>query len=208
MRYLEKGREPNVLIQHREAGGTWDDFTLSQGKKEVKKQLLAEQNNQCAYCTQLIGFDDMKVEHWFPRNPSTTDDKTRGQQLQLNYNNLLAVCHGCIGKDQHCDTSKAEKKVTISPLQEHHIETISYNKIGVIRSSDKIFQKDIDEVLRLNLPALQEQRKRVLVSFIHSLRNKNKRRKPINFSRLLRTYQAEKKPMSMIVIKYLERKVR
>ncbi len=207
MKYLVKGKEPQALTKHRSAGGTWDDFSLAKGKKEVKNQLLAEQASQCAYCTQSISFDNMKVEHWFPRNPTDILEKVKGDSLQLNYKNLLAVCQGCIGKEQHCDTHKAEKIIIINPLSKYHVESIRYDKKGEIISSDIALQEDIDAVLRLNIDSLKEMRSRVLKRFIVILESKTKKKRSINFVKLLEIYQRKNEPMNRIIISYIERKI-
>jgi uncharacterized protein (TIGR02646 family) len=207
MKYLVKGKEPHVLTTYRESGETWDDFSLAKGKKEVKNQLLTEQANQCAYCTQSISFDSMKVEHWFPRNPSDILEKEKGESLQLNFKNIFAVCQGCIGKEQHCDTHKAEKIITISPLSKYHIDSIRYNKKGEMISSNSALQDDIDSVLRLNIDELKEVRSRVLKRFIIILERKTRRKRIINFPKLLDIYQRKNEPMNRIIITYIERKV-
>ncbi len=63
MRLIIKQTEPKELTHFRNSKGTWDTFSLSNGKKEVKVQLLKEQRNLCAYCTSAISFGNMKVEH-------------------------------------------------------------------------------------------------------------------------------------------------
>ena len=56
----------------RNAGGTWDTFSQHEGKEDVKNQLLTEQYHLCAYCTNRISFEKMKIEHWCARTVSYT----------------------------------------------------------------------------------------------------------------------------------------
>lgn len=207
MKYLVKGKEPQILTTYRASGETWDNFSLDKGKREVKNQLLTEQSNQCAYCTQLISFDNMKIEHWFPRNPTDILAKEKGNSLQLKYKNLFAVCQGCVGKEQHCDTHKAEKIVTISPLSRPHIKSIRYDKQGKMISSDTVLQRDIDTILRLNIGALKEIRSQKLKRFITILVKKTSRKKSINFTKLLEVYKGKNKPMDRIITTYIEMKI-
>ena len=77
MKLITKQTEPRKLAEHRSKGGTFSDFSLTRGKREVKEQLLKEQDGLCAYCMNKIHFDNMKVEHW-----KSQDDFP---ELQLHY---------------------------------------------------------------------------------------------------------------------------
>jgi len=126
MFHINKGKEPDKLTQHRNNGGTYDDFSLCKGKREVKNQILKEQSNLCAYCTATINFDEttnfdnMKVEHWLPQK--------HFPEKELQYKNMLGVCKGCILYNGealfHCDHSgaKDDKVIEIDPQEKVHID--------------------------------------------------------------------------------------
>ena len=91
-RFLEYKRQPNASYQD----------LPSDVKEILKKSLLDEQQELCAYCMRKITSNDMKIEHYYSQ--SSEPDK------QLEYSNLLAVCKGFEGKSnkqQTCDTKKA-----------------------------------------------------------------------------------------------------
>lgn len=200
MKLIIKKTEPNKLSQHRNSGGTWDDFSLEKGKKETKKQLLQEQNNLCAYCTRSIKFENMKLEHWCARSTCPTD-------RSLDYSNMLAVCSGILGTEQHCDTSKADQLITLNPLNKNHIKQLSYTKgTGKIKSSDTRHQQEIDSILRLNIPSLTKERKTILNALRIGLRNKYKGKTP-SYKSELRKWADLDKPHCMVVIQYLEKKI-
>lgn len=202
MRWIKKGKEPKQLTEFRNSGGTWEEFSLERGKKEVKQQLLSEQHNLCAYCTGAIRFENMKVEHWCPRKICTN--------RHLDYSNLLAVCKGCYnyGKYLHCDTSKAHTLIELNPTVQNHVDTISYTKnTGKILSSNEQFQKEMDSILNLNIAPLTKARKRLLTDFRLRLNKKNKG-KTANYQKLLKIWEAKNTPHSRIIVWYLKNKIK
>lgn len=206
MRYIKKQSEPRELAEYRSSGGKWDDFSLDKGKRAVKNQLLAEQNGLCAYCTREIIFeeeeskDNTKVEHWYPQDAPEDRD--------LDYNNLLCVCKGDLGKYLHCDTNKANKIITINPTNKLHIGTISYEKVsGGIKSSNPTFHQELDEILNLNIPPLKKARKTRLYEFRKYLHKKYPN-KTANYQKELNKWRNLNVSHNMIVVKYLEKKLR
>lgn len=202
MRYIEKQTEPRELKEYRNGGGKWDDFSLDKGKRVLKNQLLTEQNNLCAYCTGAINFDNMKVEHWYPQDAPEDRD--------LEYANLLAVCLGCYNQGEyfHCDTSKADTVITLNPTNNLHIDTIDYEKSsGGIKSSNAIFQDELDDVLNLNIKPLKKARKTRLFEFRKYLHKKYPN-KTANYQKELNKWRNLDVSHNMIVVKYLEKKIR
>lgn len=156
MIWIKKQKEPASLTQFRKGGGKWTDFSLERGKKDLKKQLLLEQGNFCAYCMQRINFEKMKVEHWCSLSDCPED-------RSLDYSNLLAVCQGKFPGVEHCDTCKKEQLMDISPLQKIHIDQIYYGKAsGEIFSDNQNHQKEINALLNLNIQPLKDNRKKAL----------------------------------------------
>ena len=100
---IEKGSEPHE----------WTKYKLTQGAEfraipELKDSLLKEQGYLCAYCMARIDKDHMKVEHFKPQSLYPQDI--------LAYGNLLACCLGKTQDESHCDTSKGNAEISLSPL--------------------------------------------------------------------------------------------
>ena len=200
MNWIKKKQEPKKLTFFRNAGGTWDTFSQHEGKEDVKNQLLTEQYHLCAYCTNRISFEKMKIEHWCARNTCKTN-------RNLDYTNLFAVCLGCYNSGEffHCDTSKKDILIELNPLIKHHIQATFYFKSGEISSSNATHKKEIDTVLNLNIEPLKKARKTVLNTFRRELHKKYKGKKA-NYAKLLERWKNRKIPHSMIVVRYLEQK--
>jgi hypothetical protein len=101
----------------------------------------------------------MKIEHW--------QSQSRFQAQQLNYRNLLGACLGGDGLPsglQHCDTKKGNRDLAWNPaVPMHHIETrLKYELDGTIRANERTFDRQLDDVLNLNLPQFKNNRKSVL----------------------------------------------
>ncbi len=144
----------------------------------------------------------MKVEHWYPQDAPEDRD--------LEYANLLAVCLGCYNQGEffHCDTSKADTVITLNPTNNLHIDTIDYEKSsGGIKSSNSIFQDELNEVLNLNIDQLKKQRKARLNAFRTHL-HKNYPKKTANYKKELDKWQNSNLSHNMIIVRYLEKKLR
>jgi len=216
MFHIQKGKEPKKLALHRNDGGTYDDFSLDKGKREVKNQLLKEQSKLCAYCTtsinfdETINFDNMKVEHWLPQN---NENHPEYKEFELQYSNMLGVCKGCTlyngKKFYHCDDSgaKGDEVIEINPQNKVHIDLLSYNKSGFLKSSNPIHQNEIDTDLKLNIPPLQKERKKQLYNLKIGLYNNKKKKKTPNYARILKQFTAKNIPYSAIIIWYLKKKL-
>lgn len=202
MKLIIKRSEPNSLTQFRNAGGTWDSFSLSNGKEELKEQLLEEQKHLCAYCNGRIKFEDMKVEHWCSR--SLCPDNR-----ELDYSNLFGVCKGRFsdGKYTHCDTCKGEQLIDLTPLKKHHIDGIRYTKgTGRMDSTNPVHQNEIDNILKLNIPPLKRARKSIIQNLRIALHKKYRNRRA-NFQKELNKWQEKDSPYCMVAITYLESKI-
>ena len=71
-------------------------------------------------------------------------------------------------KLQHCDTRKGDQALSMNPANvEHDVERIlHYDKDGTIRSTDPIFDQEINQILNLNIPRLKNNRKAILQRLI------------------------------------------
>ncbi|MCK4024639.1 retron system putative HNH endonuclease [Streptococcus iners] len=202
---IKKGRQPNRFLQYkRQPNASYQDLP-SDIKEILKKSLLDEQKELCAYCMRKITSNDMKIEHYYSQ--SSEPDK------QLEYLNLLAVCKGFEGKSnkqQTCDTKKGNRELTISPLNRGHMLTISYKSSdGTIQS--KLYANDLDKILNLNQDELKKGRKSALNAFQYfiSKKHKEKSMKKGQVEKLLEKYQAKTgSSYKGIIIAYLEKKLK
>ena len=170
MRTIKKGKEPTSLTKFRSSGTAklpprYDDY---KHKQDLRESLSAEQGAICCYCMQRIRAteDGMKIEHW--------ECQSKHKKKQLNYNNLLGACLGGEGQrpnDQYCDTKKGKKTLSKNPANPtHRIEsTLKYLGDGTIESSDKTLNRQLKDVLNLNIEFLKRNRKSTLDAFLASV---------------------------------------
>lgn len=157
MRSIVKGAEPPSLTTHRNAPHC--DYDSYADKNTLRAALVAEQHGLCCYCMCLIHSGSMKIEHWHCR--------TNYPGEELDYRNLLAACPGGEGQPrrlQHCDTRKADDDLLWNPADpQRPVERrISYGLGGTIRSDEPQFDRQLNEVLNLNLPSIRSQRQAIL----------------------------------------------
>jgi uncharacterized protein (TIGR02646 family) len=174
MRTIQKGPEPKSLLEYRKtADAHYDGY---QEKQEVREQLVKEQRGLCCYCQSRIRANSagMKIEHWQSQSP------TKYPERQLDYINLLGACFGGQKNGErsprdkhHCDTRKGDADICFCLTdRDHPIERhLRFLGDGRIQSGVVDIQRDIDEVLRLNISHLQENRKSVLKAFQQRLVN-------------------------------------
>lgn len=166
MRAISKRHEPPSLTEHRSSpSATYGNYTHT---AELTAELVAEQRGLCCYCLSRIRADDgsARVEHWHCQAdyPGET----------LDYSNLLAVCRGTDGQPssaQHCDRSKGQLLLSRNPANpgDNVEEVIRFSGDGTIISSDPGFDREINDVLHLNLKLLKNNRQAVLVAFTLAL---------------------------------------
>lgn len=163
---IKKGHAPTSLTAYkRQSGACYDDYA---NKQDLRDALTREQGNICCYCMGRIQATEMgmKIEHW--------ECQSRFPGKQLEYKNLLGACRGGQGQPpsrQHCDTRKANLDLCRTPADAlHNIgHTISYLPNGTIRSTDADLDKQLDDVLNLNLARLKENRAATLDAFLTTL---------------------------------------
>lgn len=168
MRVIPKGSEPESLRQFRGAGysglNRFDDYP---DKRELSRRLAEEQRGLCCYCLSRIpDAGGIKIEHWHSQSEYPAE--------QLNYRNLLGACRGNEGhrvSDQHCDTRKANRRLSRNPAEPlHNVEAlIYYLPDGRIGSTDAEFDTELNEILNLNHNFLRANRKAALDGFLQSL---------------------------------------
>lgn len=98
MKNIIKGAEPHALKQYVAAtpNNSWEQFTKKEPRRSsVQQQLISDQGGICAYCEIDLkpatgnAQADFRVEHFHPKS-----DNARGHNWHLDWQNLLAVCHG------------------------------------------------------------------------------------------------------------------
>lgn len=131
--------------------------------------MLKEQHYICAYCMRSISNDNtkVKIEHYIPRSYD--------MNLEMEYNNLLAVCHGNEGMPpahQTCDTRKGNQLLTINPQRDRDISTVYYTKGGKIHSTNDCFDEELNNILNLNYHSLVDNRQKTLIIFMRKINEK------------------------------------
>lgn len=132
----------------------------------MKSKLLQDQGYVCCYCNRSIPAKGVPTEHVAP--------KSTHRGLVGEYKNLLVACEGGqhipttvpAGTPQfrrlsyplHCDQSKGNQEIPISPLSPDCEYKVSYNPLNgeVYGDTDVVTTRDI---LNLNHPALKMERK-------------------------------------------------
>ena len=178
---IKKNKEPESLTHFRASGGKKFDDLDSETKNDLRDALLKEQGYLCAYCMKQIGrnkddrYKDVKIEHVIPRSITQTDPDANVRLLEINYNNLVAVCNGVTNGHTHCDTSKKNTPISLNPCNSAVEQSIKYKtKDGTISSTNEEWNNDLDsaEKLNLNLPDIKENRVTAITELINYL-NKN-----------------------------------
>ncbi len=179
-------------------------------KTELLEALLKEQNFLCAYCMQKINLQNATIEHIIGQKYVDEDGNKLGEQNQLNYDNLLAVCNGkSCNKEEHCDTNRSkfqkkypQRKLFITPLENRIMQNIKftpqgmifYDKFTAIEEVEKLsnyenlsemenIKYDIQKVLNLNCNNLKERRLNIINAlkiFTKNWSDKERIRKKLN----------------------------
>jgi uncharacterized protein (TIGR02646 family) len=155
MRTIVKGSEPASLAEYRSTpGANYDDYS---DKDTLRSRLVNEQRGLCRYCLSRIRaeLNATKIEHWH--------SQARYGAEQLDYSNLLGACkgnEGRLGRDQHCDTFKGDRDLSRNPANQMHrvTELTRFGGDGKVSSDDPIFERELSDVLNLNLPFLVNNR--------------------------------------------------
>lgn len=180
----------------------------SEVKQKLREALWTEQGGLCAYCMQRIHPDgrSMKIEHFHARTAEN----------ELDYHNLLAVCHG---GDQApstavtCDSCKKDRELHISPLNKSDMMTISYTSNGIIRTSKAGAEGELESILNLNEEHLVDNRQKRLMALKRTLMQRfgNKGISEQAWNRLYEKYAPkqgeEYLPYIGILLWYIQKKI-
>jgi len=163
MRRIVKGKELDTLTRHRlTSHANYDNYP---DKESLRRFLVNEQRGLCCYCLRRIRPEAgaMKIEHFRSQRKYPLE--------QLIYRNILGACMGNEGQprsDQHCDTRKGEDDLSLNPADPvRSIENlVRFEGDGTINSPDVQFDRELNEVLNLNVAFLKNSRKAALDGFI------------------------------------------
>ncbi|WP_159471210.1 hypothetical protein [Dyadobacter sp. 3J3] len=167
---IRKGREPREWTAKKKTEG----FKEYEPIPKLRKALLKEQGNICAYCMREIPLskrdinlsETSKIEHIKSREFHSDE--------QLDYDNMVICCPGCIDGNDHCDKSKKSQEISFSPFDPNVQNSITYgSKDGSIRSNREDWDRDINQILCLNNKRLKANRTSVLKGIIELLDKKH-----------------------------------
>ena len=174
MIYIKKGQEPKSLTEYKKKIGASYAGLETECKDDIRKSLLHEQGNLCAYCMQRISETTMKIEHWIPEEKLSDYER-------LDYSNMLGCCYGhekdTKSSELTCDSNRKSEPLTIDPRDVTLISLIKYRtSTGEIYSDNEAVNKDLDKTLNLNSSAyfLKENRKAVYDEFIRIMSKRKK----------------------------------
>ena len=150
---------------------------------------------------QVISENSVRVEHKLSQN--------RHPGLALDYSNMAGACSctkGCEKTKQHCDIFKGDQDFTfnlsnIEPL-------MKYEPRGRIKSLDPNLDKEINEVLNLNVNSLVLLRKKVyeaIAKFLSESPNAGKITKKIHNYESTKT--GKKKAFCGVCIFFLQKRL-
>lgn len=210
---ITKGREPTEWTEERNTPG----ITYENARKDaLRLALLKEQGGLCGYCMRRVHFvpgtvTDTHIEHLKPRTRSLAEGNPAET---LAYSNMILCCNGDIdgsGK-LHCDASKSENDIHFVPFDEAAIATITYSsRDGSIRSSNAVYDRDLNDVLNLNHPRLAANRAAVIKGLVTEMGRKTWKKTDV--TRKLAYYSGKTAEGQLheycgVVIWYLNKKLR
>ena len=173
MRKIDKGPEPQEWKAYRTTPNVrYQSFPF------LVDSLLEEQGYICAYCERRIphrdapGEEDHRIDHIITQLQS----KQQGDNLDLDYQNMVICCPGNIANNKnyyHCDKAKGHKNLTISPLSAAMMNTIGFTGTCKIMSTDKKLDDELNENgLNLNNDYLLRHRQEAWATFVEKMGEK------------------------------------
>lgn len=204
-----------IRINKRNEPAAWSRYgntpgAVYQAIPELRDALLAEQGCICGYCMRQIPVKDMdsyetsRIEH--------IQCRERYPARELDYSNMVICCPGFINGTEHCDKSKHNQDISFSPFDPNVEISISYSsKDAEIKSSNAIWNNEMNSILYLNNPLLKYNRAEALdgARIIleqrkwHKAELVSKLQEWTNFDQ-----NGQRKAYCGIVIKYLQKKIR
>lgn len=205
MIWINKQQEPASWTQRR----LTPDATY-EATPDLRESLLKDQGYICAYCMRRIPTSDApfenatsKIEHLFSQK--------NNEELQMEYSNMVICCPGRLFGNMHCDASKGKENIQCSPLSQEAMSTIQYNNDGTIKSTNGVYNTEINDVLHLNIDILKANRKALWEAVRDRIQSEGMWKKAY-VRRVLEEYssfdaEGMKKPYCGIIIYKLTRKL-
>ena len=202
---INKGIEPVDWTTYRTTPGVTYSAIAS-----LRTALIEEQGYICAYCNRDI-----------PVSKSENKETSRIEHIQcrdiypsrqLDYTNMVACCPGFIDGTEHCDKSKENHHISFTPFNPNVHRSISYgSKEATIKSSNGIWDNEINTILKLNNKLLKKNRNET-IGGVRAVLEKSKWRKAEIEAKLnewnTKDGQGKYKPYCGVVIWYLEKKLK
>ena len=163
MRSIKKKQQPQELTDWKKsATENWQpSYSELSGKvkEAVYAALLTEQGHICCYCERELRENDFHLEHLNPQAEHSGDD--------LNFTNFLCSCLNTTAKGAplHCGKTKANKIISVHPLQADCQKQFQFKANGKMKGIDEKSEATI-EILKLNIPKLNDLRSKVLEVFL------------------------------------------
>lgn len=158
---------------------TWRAYRITPGAdyaptRDLRQSLLEEQGYICAFCMRRIpvtvkdpGENEFsKIAH--------LESRANNQNRKLDYSNMVVCCPGNINGEAHCDKSQASSDISLPLFSDQVQNSISYtSQSGEIRSSNPIWERELNHLLNLNNPLLKANRREALEGVRVALGKKN-----------------------------------
>lgn len=223
MKQITKIPEPVSLVQHRANQPAFYYNLPLAAMNELRANLLFEQGHICCYCMKRIPEKverdgtisyEMKVEHF--------QCQERFEQFQLTYSNLFGACTGNEGQPrrlQTCDTKKANLDLGVNPtatIPNCEI-AIKYDADGEIYTDNDDINRQLNEVLNLNMLTLKAGRREVYLEVQNKVEVESKKYIDKNLrnkffeqekTKWLTTTTDKYRPFCMVAVYYLNKKIR
>lgn len=208
---IKKQKEPDAWLKYRLTPNV--DY---QSIPELVESLCKEQGYICAYCMRRIpcrdnvSNEDHRIEHILSRE--------KHDDMKLDYANMVICCPGHIGTEDHCDKKKGSDDISLTPLDNAFIGTISYTHDGKIKSSNSDYDKELNQILNLNTDLLKTNRRKMIETIVNQIQYYVKKKGNLDKSylnRMLEKYsnlytkkgQAMYHPYCGVAIFYLQKKI-
>lgn len=164
--------QPSSLIRHKNTPN--HSYNNYAEKDDLREVLLKDQEFLCCYCMRRIKSpteEKMKIEHF---KPYSIYNGTNGKpDLTLEYTNLFASCKGGEGGPKnlhHCDKTKENSEIKLNPTNKSLMDLIKFTANGTIFTDHDDLDKEIDDILNLNIHTLKNARKEIWESLEQVIR--------------------------------------
>lgn len=172
MRFIEKGPEPQELIDHKNLENeNWHPTfgeLHSNVKQAIYKSLLDEQQHICCYCESRLELNDFHIEHVNPQHLPDVDP--------LDYTNMACSCLRPTKIEKtalkpklplHCGHSKGKKQILIKPFDIDCETHFTYTDDGqILPVEDDVAAKKTVNILALDIDKLNSLRSEAVSVYI------------------------------------------